>query len=87
MSRPKIVKATRSEKKAYNGKDPLYGKLVVGGKELNVEAVAKGGCIRLHVKAPDGFYFDDEESKPYLCTGVAEVYRRVDKLIKCGDIL
>lgn len=87
MSRPKIVKATRSEKKAYNGKNPLYGKLVAGDKELDVEAVAGGGCIRLHVKAPYGFYFADEESKPYMCTGIEEVYRRVDKLTKCGDIL
>ena len=87
MSRPKVVKATRSEKRLYSGKNPLYGKLIVGDKELDVEAISGGGCIRLRVKAPDGFYFSDEKSKPYTCTGIEEVYRRVDKLVKCGDIL
>lgn len=83
MSRPKIVKATRSEKKAHKGKNPLYGKLFSDGKEFDIEAVAKGGCIRLNVKAPVGFYFSDEAVRPYLCTGLDEVSRRVSKLAKC----
>lgn len=79
MSRPKITKATRSEKIKYSQRrpkpvHPLYGVVNVSGTDCVIEFLNEGSDNpNYEVIAPAGKYFPEHDLHNVLCGTVADI--------------